>query len=645
MASANLLLLVNYRPEYRHEWGQKTYYTQLRLAPLGQAEADELLTFLLGSDASLTALKSLIMEQTEGTPFFMEEVVQTLVEEGALTGERGTYQLETTPTELHLSPTVQGVLAARIDRLATAEKALLQHLAVVGRQFPVSLIQHVVAQPEADLFRLLSSLQAKEFLYEQPAFPEVEYLFKHALTQEVAYGTVLQEQRKALHERTGQAVEALYADTLEDHYSELAYHYQQSGNAKKAVEYLHLAGQQAIQRSAHEEAIRNLSTALKLLKSWPATPHRDQQELDLQIALGVPLITTRGYGAPEVEHAYSRARALCPREGESAQLFPILWGLWICYAVQGEFTTAHELAEQGMQLAERLHDPALLLQAHYMVGVTAFHTAPLPRAREHLEQLLAIYDPEQHSGNAFDYGQDPGVTGLCILGETLRLLGYPDQARARMQAGFTLAQTLAHPFSFSFTLGWNTSHAAYRGEGTAAQDWAERAVAFPTEHRFEYQIGFNTILQGWVRAKQGQVGEGLRQLREGLTRYQATGAKMALPSCFAWLTEAYIQGDQRAAGLATVAEGLALVDHTGERVYEAELYRLQGELLLAQGPSPSAGRGSRFSARPDRRPPAGSQVLGTPRGHESRAPVATAREEGGSPRAARPSLLLVYRRV
>ena len=154
-----------------------------------------------------------------------------------------------------------------------------------------------------------------------------------------------------------------------------------------------------------------------------------------------------------------------------------------------------------------------------------------------------------------------------------------------MQAGFTLAQTLAHPFSFSFTLGWNTSHAAYRGEGTAAQDWAERAVAFPTEHRFEYQIGFNTILQGWVRAKQGQVGEGLRQLREGLTRYQATGAKMALPSCFAWLTEAYIQGDQRAAGLATVAEGLALVDHTGERVYEAELYRLQGELLLAQGPA------------------------------------------------------------
>jgi class 3 adenylate cyclase len=182
LASANLFLLVNYRPEYRHEWGGKTYYTQLHLAPLGKDEAEELLTFLLGSDASLQALKPLIGEKTEGTPFFMEEVVQTLAEEGALSGERGHYRLETAPAELHISPTVQGVLAARIDRLTATEKELLQQLSVIGRQFPVSLVKTVVSQTEDELQQLLGSLQAKEFLYEQPAFPESEYLFKHALT-------------------------------------------------------------------------------------------------------------------------------------------------------------------------------------------------------------------------------------------------------------------------------------------------------------------------------------------------------------------------------------------------------------------------------------------------------------------------------
>src|SRR5207249_11434209 len=215
----------NYRPEYRHDWGHKTYYTQLRLAPLGKEEAEELLTFLLGNDTSLTALKQLILEKTEGTPFFMEEVVQTLAEEGVLSGERGNYRVEKAPTELHISPTVQGVLTARIDRLAPAEKGFLHQLAIIGRQFALSLVQRVVTQPEEELYRLLSSLQRKEFLYEQPAFPEPDYIFKHALTQEVAYGTVLQERRKVFHERTAQAIEALFHSQIEDHYSELAHHY------------------------------------------------------------------------------------------------------------------------------------------------------------------------------------------------------------------------------------------------------------------------------------------------------------------------------------------------------------------------------------------------------------------------------------
>ena len=257
LATVRLLLLVNYRPQYRHGWGSKTCYTQLRLDPLGPEEAQELLTALLGeaAGAGAEALRSLILERTEGNPFFMEEMVQTLAEEGVLAGERGSYRLERAPSELHIPATVEGLLAARIDRLPAEAKELLQTLAVVGKEFSFGLARRAAEKEEGDLHRLLSHLQAGEFLYEQPAFPEPEYTFKHALTQQVAYESLLVESRKVLHERTGQAIEALYRDALDAHYGELAHHYDRSEDARKAVEYLHLAGQQAVDRSAYADAV------------------------------------------------------------------------------------------------------------------------------------------------------------------------------------------------------------------------------------------------------------------------------------------------------------------------------------------------------------------------------------------------------
>jgi predicted ATPase len=381
VATARLLLLVNYRPEYRQEWGQKTYYTQLRLDPLGKDEAEELLTFLLGNDASLKALKQLILAKTEGTPFFIEEIVQALIEQGVLTDPRrvgtthhdaGAHSGAPLPTDIHLPPTVQGVLAARIDRLSTAEKELLHQLAIIGRQFPLSLVRRVVTQPEEELYRLLSSLQSKEFLYEQPAFPEPEYIFKHALTQEVAYGMVLQNRRKALHERTAQAIEGLYSTKLEDHYSELAHHYTRSGNTEKAIEYLHLAGQQAGQRSVHTEAVTHFIAAVELLKTRPDTPERAQQELTLQLALTLALRVTKGLAAPEVGAVSTRALELCRQVGETPQLFRALSDVQVFYFARAELQTARELAERLMPLAQRAQDSALLLEAHFGLGIVLY---------------------------------------------------------------------------------------------------------------------------------------------------------------------------------------------------------------------------------------------------------------------------------
>lgn len=261
-----MLLLVNYRPEYQHAWGSKSYYTQLRLDPLGPAEAQELL-----------------------------------------------------PAD---------------------QKALLQTLTVIGKEFALGLLRQVVAQPEGELQGQLAHLQAAEFLYERPAFPEPKYTFKHALTQEVAYNSLLVERRRALHERTGQALETLFGDRLDERYQELAYHYSHSSNTAKAIVYLERAGQQALQRSAYADAIPQLTTALELLQAQPDSAERAGQELAVQTALGLAFIATKSYGAPEVVQAYTRARELCQQLGETSQLFPVLWGLERYYLVRAEHQTA-----------------------------------------------------------------------------------------------------------------------------------------------------------------------------------------------------------------------------------------------------------------------------------------------------------------
>ena len=580
VASAHLLLLVNYRPEYQHEWGTKTSYTQLRLAPLGKAEAEELLTFLLGNDHSLSVLKPLLLEKTEGTPFFMEEVVQTLVEEGALSGVRGNYRLETTPTELHISPTVQGVLAARIDRLTPEEKEVLQELAVIGRQFPVSLAKQVVSQSDTERYRIVASLQAKEFLYEQPAIPEVEYLFKHALTQDVAYGTLLVERRKALHERIGQAMEALYKESLEDHYSELASHYSRSGNSEKAVEYLQLAGQQAVQHSADAEAIRLLTTALELLKTLPDTPGHARQELTLQLTLGPPLMAIKGYGVPEVETTYSRARELCQQVGDAPQLFSALHGLQRFTSMRGDLSAGCKLAEQLISLAQGIPDAGLLLPATNSLLSSLLYQGEFEQAQAQLVYSLSLYDARQQRSQAVQSGLDSHVFLLSYASWLLWQRGYPTQALKRSQEALALAQEIGHPFSQAFALNFAAPLHQMRREVEGGRELAETEIRFSHEHGFPFREAGGRVILGWTMAEQGQRAEGIEQLTQGIAAWRATGARLLLPYYLALLAEAYGRANKAEEELAMLGEAQKTVAATGERFYEAELHRLRGELLL-----------------------------------------------------------------
>jgi predicted ATPase len=275
--------------------------------------------------------------------------------------------------------------------------------------------------------RRLAHLQAAEFLYETRLFPELEYTFKHALTQEVAYNAVLLERRRGLHERAAQAIEGLFAERLAEHYNALAYHYRRSGNTPKAVDYLHCAGQQAVERSAYTEAVDHLTAALELLATLPEIRERSQLELAVQMTLSMALRVTKGQAAPEVERLYTRIRALCEQVGEPQQLFRVLWGLWSVSNTRGEYQTMRALGEQLLSLAQDLNDPDLLLEAHHALWTSLFTGGELTAARAHQEQGLRLYDPQRHRTHAALYsGHDPGVCCRYRSGGCLWLLGYPD---------------------------------------------------------------------------------------------------------------------------------------------------------------------------------------------------------------------------
>ena len=600
IASARLLLLTNYRPEYRHEWGHKTYYTQLRLAPLGRAEMEELLGFLLGEDASLAALKSLILEKTEGTPFFMEEVVQALAEQGTLSGSAGNYRLAQQTTALQLPPTVQGILAARIDRLAPEEKALLQQLAVVGRNFPLSLIREVLPQADDERYRLLATLQRKEFLYEQPAFPEVEYIFKHALTQEVAYNTVLQEQRKVLHERTACAIETLNQGNLEDHYPALAHHYSRSSDAAKAVEYLTLAGEQAARRSADAEAVACFTAALDLFKTLPDAADRARQELTLQLSLGALLMATSGYTDAGLEQAYTRARELCLQVGEPLQNAQVLFGLLVFSTMQGDLVGSLALGEQFLPLAQRQQEPALSLVVEFTMAATLLWMGQLDAAQAHYDRALTFSAPESDRELSYALGQDLGSCVLVYSAACLWLRGYPDRALAQVQRGLSTARDLGHPFSLAEALGTVAIVHLWRRDGRAAQAHTEALVSLAHEQGFPWWLALGPYLDGWalteIAAQNGAqeaLVVGLEQLEQGRVAVRSLHAELWSPLMMGALAESYARNGRFAAGLDTITEALMIVTKNEERWTEAELYRLKGEMILqsaAQHASPTVQR-------------------------------------------------------
>jgi len=488
IGTARILLLVNYRPEISHLWVNKTYYTQLRLDPLGKEGADKMLTALLGNDASLAPLKRLIAEKTEGNPLFMEEIYRSLLEDGALV-RNGGVKLTRPLASLRIPPSVQGIIHSRIDRLQADEKDLLQKAAVLGMEFQLAVARALSDKPDDELNRTLTDLQLAEFIYEQPSADEVEYNFKHALTQEVAYNSVLMERRRLLHERAGEVIEALFAQRLDDHLNELARHYSRSPNTAKAVTYLHLAGQQATGHSAYAEAVGHFTRGLDLLGKLADNPERARQELEFQFALAKSLRFTKGLGAEETGRALIRARELCEQVGESTRIFAVLQGVQAHHQVRrSDPNTARDLAEQLLALAERTNDSTELMTAHGAVGLEFYVRGEFVGALNHL----------QKAGPHLDWSRTSsfGVFYPSFGAWALWALGYADQAVKWSRAALAAAEALSRPELIANALVINAGLHVFMRDARMARQSAEAAIATATEHGLPFEMANASFLRG-----------------------------------------------------------------------------------------------------------------------------------------------------
>jgi predicted ATPase len=544
---------------------------------------------LAGRVAHSKSLPAEVVEQvvakTDGVPLFVEELTKMVLESGLIQERDERYELSGPLPPLAIPTTLHDSLMARLDRLA-AVKALAQLGATLGRDFSYELLQEVSPWDEGTLRQGLHQLVAAEFLYQQGLPPQATYRFKHALIQDAAYQSLLRSTRQQYHQRIAQVLEEHFAEIAETQPEWLAHHYMQAGLTEQAVRYWQRAGQQASERSANLEAVSHFTAGIELLKCLPETPEHTQQALTLYIGLGAALLVTKGQAAPEVEHAYTQAYALCQQVGETPELVPVLYGLWRFYVTRPQLHTARELGETLLGLAQRTEDPALAVVAHYALGVTWFFLGALPPARTHLEGGIARYTPDQSRAPVFRMGHDPGIGSRAFAATTLWLLGYPAQALGRLRDALELAHELSHPYSLAFARCLAALVSRLRQDVPVVREQAEAAVALSTDQGFAQWAAYGTSLRGWALALQGQSDEGLAQLRQGIAAWRATGAALFIPYLCTMLAEVCDNLGHTADGLQALAESHTLVDQQEERWWEAEIHRLRGVLLLRQPGTP-----------------------------------------------------------
>ena len=606
-APARLLVLGTYRPVEATLQGQalrpmvqalygRGQAVELRLELLPAEDVTAYVTGRLGGAVS-PRLTAFVYERTEGNALFLVHIVEHLVGQGLVVQRAGQWTLHNgVEATVHSLPAgLRQLLLRFLEDLPPEGRRVLEAASVVGERFAVAAVAAGAQCPVEDVEATCEALAAQQHVLEDIGLREWpdgtssgRYRFGHALYRQVLYEGLGSARRRQLHRRIGLRLEAGYGAQAGEVAAQLAVHFERGGEVLRAVHYWQQTGETAVRRNAHHDAVAALRQGLTLLATLPESPERTQHAMTLYLALGWALQTVQGLAAPEAEQAFTQAYALCQQVGETPALVPILFGLWRYYGVRVQLHTARELGDTLLRLAQQADDPALAVVAHTALGWTWCCLGALPAARQHLEAAIAGYTPDQRHAPMFRIGQDPGVGCRAFAARVLWLLGYPEQALARVHDALALAHSLSHPYS----LAWAQCYAAMVSQSCrdvpATYEQAEAAVALATAQGFALWAAYGTSIRGWALALQGRGAEGMAQVRQGSAAVSVAGAALYVPYFFTVLAEMCDHLGHPEDGLQALAEASTLVEQQENRWWEAEVCRLRGALLLKQPRTPQA---------------------------------------------------------
>jgi DNA-binding winged helix-turn-helix (wHTH) protein/predicted ATPase len=604
---AHLMMIGTYRSEelivsghplraVKQELVAKQQCEELRLTYLTEGAIAKYLSVRFADNRFPGGLAQSIYERTEGNSLFMVNVVDYLVTQGSIVKNAGCWELigGMEKVEVGVPDSIKQMIEKHIEHLDAAVQRILEAASLAGTEFSTLAVTAALGEDHAMVEARCHEL-ARQRLFIQDCGVQVlpngqaagRYGFIHALYQNVLSDRVSSSRRVQFHLRIGDRGEEIYGERAQEIAAELAMHFERGGDYKRAAKYLQRAADNAIRRFAYREAVALAQHGLKVTEHLPDSTERAEQELCLQLTLGVPLMATNGYAATEVGNTYRRARELCQQLGETPDVSEVLWGLWAFHIVRAELVTAREIADEFLRLAEQFPYPGLALRGHLAMEVTLVHIGDFAPAMEHFEKALSLYDPEQHRDDVVLYSQDSGVTMLSHGAWALWFLGQPDRSVKRMQEALSLAHELAEPHGLAHAFYFASILHHLRREEQLAQEYAEAAIKISSEHGLTLYQAMSTITRGWASFDQGSAEEGIQLICHGLAAHVRSGTQVARPHFLALLGEAQGRSGLAEDGVRLLNEALASAERINEGCYLAELYRVKGELELAH-----AGEGS-----------------------------------------------------
>lgn len=574
------LAVITFRPEFSPPWIGYAHVTSLSLSRLVRDEVATIVGRVVGGKVLPRAVLTQITSKTDGIPLFVEELTRMVLESGLLQDLGDRLELIGVPAALAIPSTLQDSLMARLDRLAPS-KELAQIGACIGREFDHDLLAAVSPLQEPTFSEALARLVGSDLVFRRGQPPSATYAFKHALIQDVAYATLLRSRRVELHARIAAALESQFPAIVERQPELLALHLSEAGIHDRAVDWWLRAGRLARQRSANKEAIGHLTRALAMLKDAAPGEARERQELEVQVALGPPLIATEGFAAPQVETAYARAEELARRQGHESYRARALRGLCHVHHVRGHLNRAGELSAELLELVERGGDLVRQADAHHALGFNLFHLGEHGRALTHFEAARGEIERSGDPADAFAAGVNIHVHGRAYASHADWHLGFVDRALLTVGEAIDLARRIDHPFSRVVALAYAAMLHQFRREPAMVRVHADAAGALCAEYGFSYYLAWAAIMDGWASAEEGDLDRGIVCLRDGLRDLRATGAGLRLPYYLAILGDLYVKAQQLDEAGAALAEADAIAERHGESWANARLRLLEGELSLA----------------------------------------------------------------